>query len=196
MRIRYETTVEDMAVFHDFYQKNAPELKRFRRKIPWMVTLLVMGLLVMGIVSGEWLPLLLPMTFGLTIYILFLSLLTKFLTKFTMKNAIKKQYQGEKARGILGEHELEIVADGLIERTEYTETKTAWALLDRVETTNGYTFLFTGPHKAYVVPHHAVIEGSLPAFLKAFGERYQPDGKLRASTLLTNSAAPNLPPDA
>jgi hypothetical protein len=57
------------------------------------------------------------------------------LMRWAAHQQLRMMYSGGRNKGILGEHELEICDDGIIERTPYNETKTAWAAIERVENT-------------------------------------------------------------
>jgi len=79
-------------------------------------------------------------------------------------------------KGLVGPHELKFIGDELIARNPFSESKIALRLVERVVTDNGYTFIYVSAVSAYIVPHEAVMEGDLAAFLKALKDRLPRDG--------------------
>lgn len=54
--------------------------------------------------------------------------------------------------GIVGQHTLEITAQGLIERTEFNETLHRWSSICRLVSVGGYLFIYVGGTNSHQVP--------------------------------------------
>jgi hypothetical protein len=70
-----------------------------------------------------------------------------------------------KYRGFLGEHELEIQADGLVERTAVNESLHRWAGFHKIVTTNRYLYIYVTDTSVHIVPRRSFAsEDELRAF--------------------------------
>ena len=176
MRIRFEATMDDYLATVQNNMKNNPSKKTSRRFGLLAAGIFASGGLYFGIVKGVWF-----LCEMMLCYAMLMLSIEPLMRKFLMPQILKKTLRGENARGIPGWHELELLPDGLIDRTEYKETKYAWAMLDHIESTDAHTFLYFGKLNAIGIAHHGVTEGSLPAFLKVLGEQHAPHAKLLAS---------------
>lgn len=174
MRIRFEATMKDYLATFQNNLKNSPAKKNSRRLGLLICGLFILAGMYQGISAGDWLQAGILMGGGVLQIII-----EPLMHKFMMPQILKKMLKGENARGIIGWHELEILPDGLIDRTEYKETKYAWAMLDHIESTDTHTFIYFGKLNPIGIPHQGVTEGSLPVFLKTLGEQYAPNATLQ-----------------
>ena len=190
MLIRYETTTDDVIAFNRHYMKAAPEVKRSNRISAVVMGVSLATMLLTNLLLGTGYI----VTVGFALYIALIFALVKFLLPGAIARRVRKQYGGEYNRGVIGAQTAKVTENYLVFRSEYQESKVAWGMIHRIESTPTHTFLYTGKMQAYILPHHAVTEGSLPAFLKALGERYRPDAKLPAPDSLPAAAIESLPP--
>jgi hypothetical protein len=58
----------------------------------------------------------------------------------------------KKYRGFLGDHELEIRDDGLVERTDVNESVHRWAGFHKIATTSRYLYIYVTDHNVHIVP--------------------------------------------
>jgi hypothetical protein len=58
----------------------------------------------------------------------------------------------KKHRGFLGDHELEIRDDGLIERTDINESVHRWAGFHKIVTTGRYLYIYVTDNNVHIVP--------------------------------------------
>jgi YcxB-like protein len=58
----------------------------------------------------------------------------------------------KKHKGLLGEHELEIQQEGLVERTAFNEAIHRWAGFHKVVRTRGYLIIYVTDNTAHIVP--------------------------------------------
>jgi hypothetical protein len=58
----------------------------------------------------------------------------------------------KKYRGVLGEHELEVRADGLVERTDVNESLHRWAGFHKIVSTGRYLYIYVTDVNVHIVP--------------------------------------------
>ena len=58
----------------------------------------------------------------------------------------------KKFRGFLGEHELEIRDEGLLERTDVNESLNRWAGFHKIVTTGQYLYIYVTDNNVHIVP--------------------------------------------
>jgi len=58
----------------------------------------------------------------------------------------------KKFRGLLGEHELEIREDGLVERTDVNESVHRWAGFHKIVTRRRYLYIYVTDNNVHIVP--------------------------------------------
>jgi hypothetical protein len=180
-QLRYENTLDDAVAASKFHCKNSPGLRRNRRTLLIIIALLALGFnwatLGFAYPLAALLYTAIEFAVGLTI-----GLGLRWLIGDRL---IRRQYSGDKNRGFLGAHELELTDEGLIHRTAYSEGKMAWGMIERIETTKDYTFIYVGTASALVIPHARITGGSYEAFMRALAERFQPDQPLLRSAGLS-----------
>src|SRR5665213_1961298 len=71
----------------------------------------------------------------------------------------------KKYRGFLGEHELEIRDDGLVERTDVNESLHRWTGFHKIIVTGRYLYIYVTDNNVHIVPRrHFASELELKAF--------------------------------
>ncbi len=77
-----------------------------------------------------------------------------------------------KGKGVLGEHTLTILDEGLEETTAYNRTLNRWSAMPPVWSTSDYHFIFITENMAHLVPRkRPLLEGDLEAFVAAVRDR-------------------------
>ena len=74
--------------------------------------------------------------------------------------------------GILGEHELELTTEGLVERTSVGESRVAWRGIERIAIDGRHTFVYLGGPTAHVVPQH-IDAGDYGSFVAELMQRWE-----------------------
>lgn len=178
MKIRYENTIQDILAFQQFYCAHSPTMKRTIATQRWAMTFVVFAAALayyshrFGVQS-----------LGFSVLAaVFLSAIPALgwpgMIRRSMKRQAIKLYAERSNKGLLGEHQLEVAEDGIVERTAYNETRMAWGAVERVESTPEHTFICLGAGRAYIIPHNSIVEGDYKAFLASLGQKFQPDQKL------------------
>jgi hypothetical protein len=60
-------------------------------------------------------------------------------------------------RGLLGEHELEIREQGLVERTEFNESLHRWSGFHKVVRTTRYLYIYVTDNQVHIVPRRCFV---------------------------------------
>ena len=98
--------------------------------------------------------------------VLYLLVLTVFHLIFSFLMAfVPKQL------GLVGKHSLEITRDGLIERTEFNETRHKWLAICRVRSIGGHLFIYVSDSVYHQVPKRELSPEELAAFLTGIHSR-------------------------
>jgi hypothetical protein len=95
--------------------------------------------------------------------------------KVTLKQ-VQHWYTGGKNLGVFGEHELELLSDGIRHTNSVNDTTQKFAGIERVDITPSYVFIFTSSVSAYVISKTKVSEGDLDAFATDLKDRIQSSG--------------------
>jgi hypothetical protein len=165
VKIRYEVTVDDLLAFA-FYRSGR---SRRRRGAGGMARGLVaaFGLIAVAtaVLGGRAAPVMLPLAAMPILFVFGMLFATG--SRPNTPRALRRQYEELLPRGATGPREMELVEDGLVERTPHSEY---WMLLRDVPgigSDGERTFIYTGPATAYVIPHRSVPEPELAAFVEA-----------------------------
>jgi hypothetical protein len=168
VKIRYEVTVDDLLAFV-FYRSGRSSRRIGAVAIVWGVVAPLGLIAVMAALLGQQAAI---MTLPLAgVAVLFIRILFK--TGFwpNTQRTLRRQYEELLPKGVIGPHEMELVENGLVEKTPHSEH---WMLLKDVQgisSDGDRTFIYTGPAAAYVIPHRSVPDGELETFVEAIRMR-------------------------
>ena len=165
MKIRYEVTVDDL-VACAFYQSGRSQARRLPGGIVWVMFALFGLFVATAAVVGQEAALMIFLITALPILFVF-GMLFKLGFRPNTRRGFRSLYVEALPRGAVGPHELELTEDCLVERTPYSERRTPLQNIQRVASDGERTFLCTGRATATVIPHRAVLEGNLEAFVEA-----------------------------
>ncbi len=87
-----------------------------------------------------------------TMIALMLSTAVYFLIPISMGRDVRRLLSTGKNKGVVGFHALEISRDGLVERTEISESRFPWLAVERIVDTDRYTYIFFSTLMAHVIP--------------------------------------------
>ncbi len=161
--IEYTVSEEDVLLFNDYHEEHSPSaqssLRRQRYGMPVFFlgcgTLLfllgrrVMPLVSFAIISGIW-----------------IVWFPEYMQWHRRRVARKMYREGDKRDTLYCQRRLQIRAEGLGYISKFEESLTKWAGVEKVVSTNGYTFVYTGALTAHVIPKHAITQGDYEAFVK------------------------------
>lgn len=170
----WENTMEDMVTFNKYLLKHSAKLRQ-RRKVGYVVLVLWIFGCYFALYGTAHLMTALLYSIGTLGVCLVLGLGLRILL---FDRFLRKYYAGEKNRGFIGDHEMELTEEGLIHRTAYTESKLAWGVIERIESTKEHTFIFVGTNAAIIIPHERITQGVYGVFMQELGRRFKPDQPL------------------
>jgi hypothetical protein len=163
MILKYRVTIDDLVAFNRHVCDALPSVKwaKWRAMFLWPALILVWAFL-MPTVNGFTRPMMCGFAgFWFVLYLTFF----RFSHSRRLDRQIRQLYEGQNNEGVIGEHELEINPNELIERTDVNESRRAWRGIDRFVETDGYVFIFESSATAHVIPKAAISEGDIDAFV-------------------------------
>jgi hypothetical protein len=97
-----------------------------------------------------------PNTIGLKIFQFLMGFIISFLFMVGMNMVLQILFVlSRKKRGVLGQHEMEIREDGLVERTDVNESLCRWPGFHKLRKSKKYFFLYVTDLTVHVVPKTA-----------------------------------------
>lgn len=161
MKIKYRVDISDIVAFNQFHLDTSP-LVRKRRAMMLILVAIVYASIAFFMASSK--HSVYNAVVFMIVYICFLVWYLRYGRKVNVKR-IMKIYAGGKNTGIFGEHELELLPDGIREITSVNEHITKYEGIERVEATETHIFVFFSSLSAYVIPKAKVSQGDLDAFV-------------------------------
>jgi hypothetical protein len=173
MRLRYENTVDDAIALFKFTSARSPTIKRavLGSTVVWSVLSGVGVFLVLNWLPGEGATYI-AVVAGIGTVALNMYMLPGEIRRI-MRKRFRKLYSEGSNKAFLSQKELEIADDGVIARSPYAEGKIKWAAFERVERTEGHTFVFVGSADAITIPHDRILEGDCEAFIAEVQRRIE-----------------------
>ena len=83
---------------------------------------------------------------------IFLSLIAVIIVPLSVHLSLRSRVPKDDGTGVLGEHELEITEEFIIERTKVNESKFLWSAVPDLTQNNEYIFLYQTENNAHVIP--------------------------------------------
>lgn len=170
MKIRFETTIDDVVVLNRYHATHSPTSVRALRI--WQGMPLILGLLattVLTLFTGS--P---ESAIGCGITSIVLGgawvLVAPYVYHAKVARTVRAAMSEATNNGTIGPHELELTDGGLVHRNSYVESRVNYSILEPV-VTDGYTFIYMNALAAHLIPHAAVTEGDAEAFVTALRQK-------------------------
>jgi hypothetical protein len=180
MKIRFDNTVEDIVALNRYLYAHSPAFRLQRVALAILVCALPAALVVPVLLAsfeaegvGDFVDLavrVIILVIGFLIAIPWAWIVRR-LFAWSINWQVHRLFREGENRGILGSHELELTATGLIERTAYNETATKLEAVERVVDAGEFTIIFLSAVSGHVIPRHAVTEGDYDHFAGAIAHR-------------------------
>ena len=171
--IRYELEVEDYVRFNLFHfhktKLGRNEVMKYRMKVIALAALILYLIGCLAANSFFWFPFLL-LAFGTTV----MWLKTLIFYRSTMRSEMKKEFKKSEHKLHLCEYILSIEETGFVLKTNHSESKIAWAAMEKIETEPDYTYLYIGTKNAVIIPNKSISEGNIATVLNAIKTHYKP----------------------
>ena len=168
MQLTYEVTPDHLKAFARHHCTHAPHLRQQRRKNLWSMSMLFAFVSVLAIFG-------LPLYAAVPAWVITILGVVQTAVRYPaiyIKNFLKIMSVGENL-GLLGMYTLRITDGGLFMQTVGGEGTRYWRGIDRVEVSDGITFVYFGTLTAVPVPEGTVLEGDYEAFITEMYERYR-----------------------
>ena len=171
MLLQYELTVDDLVAFNRYHCAQSPSVRRTKYAAMFVVAMML-------IAASYLIPATADVSRGV-IFALAIGFAGLFAVIFnvtypaSMDRAIRRMCREGANKGLVGRHELEIDAEGLIERTEFNETRQSWRGVERIGETDDYAFIYISAIMAHVIPRQTVIAGDPDAFIARAKQLWQ-----------------------
>ena len=150
MEIYYELTEEDYINFNLYHIKHSKMGKRALTLQRFLSPLLFIIVAYLYAVIGD-LPFLPLFITFFVMSILWIIFYPKYFYGLIARNA-KKMIKEGKNDGLLGNHQLKFMEDGLVDTSANKETKVTWAGITSIQEDDGYIFLYNSSVSAYILP--------------------------------------------
>jgi hypothetical protein len=168
MKLVYSLKLEDAVKFNQDHLESIPEMKRklsIMRNV-WAFTPLVAISAIMFVEQAT------PSKTAIVISLVAFCVSTPiyFLQpvffRWSTSRQLRKIYSEPQNQALLGEHEMEIVGNELVERSGTTENRFQLKSIEKVLTSGDHTYVYTSGAQAHIVPKVRVTEGDYDAFVR------------------------------
>src|SRR5262249_12418167 len=105
------------------------------------------------------------------------------ITRDSVRKKIRKMCEGEQHKKMLGEHELCVTPDEVVEKSAFTEVRVNWCAVENIVETDEYIYFFVNPLTAFIVPKEELPDKNACDELVATARKYkqQADTQFRES---------------
>jgi hypothetical protein len=167
MNIIFGINAEELFLFNQYlFDNSKPIQKAFTKNRSLISFSPIPAAMLMGFVNQ--LPLnqlfmliaIVAVTISLPAYYVYPMFVRK-----NLRKRIVKMYAEGQNRGIIGEHELQIDADGLVEKTPLGEVRQGWDAIKNVVSHNNRTYIFISDTNAYILPKDSTVQGDYDVFV-------------------------------
>lgn len=169
MKLGYTVEMPDLVAFNQYHLDHSDFVKSRRRK----GIALVCGIYgILGTVHSLAKQSFVPIVIWSLLAVLY-SLWYSRASRRASPKSVQKLYGADKNKGVLCEHEIEILEDGVVERTPFGEHKTTFLGIERIIQTDTHGFVFIGTMNAHVIPKARVTNGDYDAFMRIMSEKWE-----------------------
>lgn len=177
MKIRFETTIDDIIAFHRFHYANSPV---WRRQV-WTQMFILPAILFLILFLGWWNldPLadhdLFLLIFGVLLILFSIGWaigIRWFLYSSLARNARKFLGEGRN-RIMFGWREMEMVDGRLHLKTELIESSLDLRAIEKIVTDGHYTYVYIASVSAYMIPMHVYPEENFREFVEELMEAWE-----------------------
>lgn len=150
MKIEYKLTKEDYIQYNLYYMDTSDTVRKslFRQRYITSLVFLVFPF-IMGLVSN--IPLWYWLAVFILAYILWVAYYPRYFRSYSKKR-IQKMMEEGKSEKLLGLHSMELTEEGITETTSYGVSKISWTMMERIDETDLYIYIFFNAFTAFVVP--------------------------------------------
>ncbi|MBO0993964.1 YcxB family protein [Bacillus sp. SD088] len=150
MEITYSLTEEEYLKFNLFHVKNSNTVKRALniQRFLFPVLFIVFSYFFSKVTDMPFLGIFIPF---LLISILWVIFYPKYFYRFIIRNT-KKLIRERENEGLLGEHRMTLLEEGLVDITPNKETKVTWSGIQGLKEDEQAIYLYNSSVSAYILP--------------------------------------------
>lgn len=148
MDLEYELTKQDYIDFNIYHMTSSVTMKRslFIQRFIIPIIFLVLPIFLIKITD-------IPLWYWYSVFIILSVLWVVFYKKFLIKSVerrISKILDEGKTTGILGVHHFSFTEEGIVDKTEFSETK--YNVIEKVVESEKHIFIYVSAVMAYIIP--------------------------------------------
>jgi len=161
MQIEFQLVEADLLALSLYHAQHSPATLRRVRRVRLLIGIL---LAFLAVVYGLLFSSVLAAVAIVVLDLLFVFFWPRVWLRSYRRVTLESYRQGQN-RALLSPHTLELLEDGLLQRSEWTETKLRWPAVERLESTPDHTFVYTTSVSAIIIPRQNVRRGDYGAFV-------------------------------
>ncbi len=182
MRIRFETTIEDLIAFNRFHVENSPSLRRQRLIFSLMIPAILafVGiftvLLNLEAIIDDPVPyLILATVFGMVglPFAIGAYFLSRWNWTSNLERNVRKIYEEGNNRAVLGWREMELVNNRLILKMALIESSMDLRAIDKIVGDDKFTYVYISSNQAYMIPMDLYPEEEYHQFVSDLREAWE-----------------------
>ncbi|MCB2353945.1 YcxB family protein [Clostridium estertheticum] len=148
MNLEYQITKQDYIDFNIYHMTHSVTMKRslFIQRFIFPIIFLISPIFLIKITD-------IPLWYWFSVCIISSVLWIVFYPKFlkrSVEKRISKLLEEGKTTGILGEHNFSFTEEGVVDKTEFSETK--YNLIEKVVESEAHIFIYVSAVMAYIIP--------------------------------------------
>lgn len=165
MILRYNLTVEDMVALNRYHYAHSPTIRKTKLKYIILVSVLfIAASFLLPPKPGLTRPMIVA---GAVILAALFSMIFIYRYSASLERNVRRLFKEGTNKGIICEHEIEIDEHGLVEKTEFKETRQSWQGVERIVETQSHVFIYMSSMAAYVIPKESVAAGDPYQFVES-----------------------------
>lgn len=157
MKIDFILTKEDYIAYNIHHIEHSPSMRKSLniQRYGLAMIFLVFPFIIASLTS---IPLPVWLVVYGTVFIVWIKFYPKYFISSTKKRIVRLIEEGNSAN-LLGERSILLTEDGVEEISPQGESRTTWGSIEKIDETDDYTYIYTSPINAYLVPTRA-FEGT------------------------------------
>jgi hypothetical protein len=177
MKLEYSVALEDVIAFNNHHMEATPSIRRklsVMRFVWSFAPLLAIYLITSfeGMEPGKAMWIIGAVAVGISAPIF---LFQPFYLRWCNNRQVRKVYSNEKNQAMLGVREIKVASNCLIETTPAGENQSEYALINRVDADENYTFIYAANSKVHIIPSASVTSGDYAEFVSELKKKVGTD---------------------
>jgi hypothetical protein len=183
VKIRFETTIEDIVAFNRFHYENSPMWRR-QRMIRACVGPFIIAIITFGFYARSYIdfaPQDLDNYHLLGLFLVVLNcalavpvyLYVQWRMMSALASNVRKQLAEGSNRTVLGWREMELVNNRLFLKTELLESRLDLRAIEKIVTNDRYTYVYIASIQAFIIPMNLFPEDEYREFVAELREAWE-----------------------